>query len=41
MELSKVFGETEFRPVMDALLDLEGGAADFWKFAAEYTDPLP
>jgi hypothetical protein len=41
VELSQVFGETKFRPVMDALLQLEGGADDFWKFASEYTNPLP
>jgi hypothetical protein len=40
-ELSHVFGEAQFRPIMDALLELEGGAADFWKFASEYTNPLP
>lgn len=41
VELSHRFGEARSGPIIDTLLQLEGGAAEFWQFASEYTDPLP
>lgn len=41
VELSHKFGEPRSKPIIDSLLQLEGGAEEFWQFASEYTDPLP